>query len=198
MNKTIEIYNQKSLNFFNQYESVPAEKIHNSWINYIDKTDSVILDVGSGSGRDAQWLAKKGFKVVAVEPAENLRNLAIKHNNHKNITWLNDTLPKLKTTHQLDIKFDFILLSAVWMHISQDSRESAFKYMTNLLNRGGKLVISLRHGHSPDEREMHEVSLSEIKILAKKYSLKLITCQDDRDLLTRNGVKWEVVLLECS
>ncbi len=198
MNKTIHHYNLKSDDFFKQYESISAENIHNSWINYIDNTSGFALDIGAGSGRDALWLANMGFDVVAVEPAEKLRNLAKQHNHNENITWIDDSLLELKATYQLNIKFDLILLSAVWMHIPEISRKTAFNQIANLLSPSGKLVISLRHGLSPDEREMYKVSFSEISILAKKHSLKVIKHQDDSDKLQRGGINWETVLLEHS
>jgi protein-L-isoaspartate O-methyltransferase len=36
-------------------------------------SDLIALDVGSGAGRDAAWLASLGYDVVAVEPAAGMR-----------------------------------------------------------------------------------------------------------------------------
>ena len=84
ISKTINQYNQKATDFFNQYESEAAEIIHNSWASHLKGTDGLALDIGSGSGRDALWLAQKGYEVFAVEPAEKLRKLA-ETNHHANI-----------------------------------------------------------------------------------------------------------------
>ena len=38
--------------------------------------DSLALDIGAGSGRDAAWLASKGYEVVAVERSSGMRDEA--------------------------------------------------------------------------------------------------------------------------
>ncbi|MCU7833587.1 MAG: class I SAM-dependent methyltransferase, partial [gamma proteobacterium symbiont of Lucinoma myriamae] len=196
MNKTINHCNQKASDFFSQYESSNAETIHSSWIHHLNEKGGLALDVGSGSGRDALWLAKNGYEVFAVEPAESLRNLAKINNNHSKINWFDDTLPELKIIYRLNIKFNLILLSAVWMHIAESNRERVFRKIANLLKPGGKLVITLRHGISPDEREMYDVSFSEISNFAKSHALTIVTHQKDKDKLQRDEVKWEAVVLQ--
>lgn len=46
---------------------------------------------------------------------------------------INDSLPELKACYQLNLQFNIILLSAVWMHILPPERERAFRKITNLL-----------------------------------------------------------------
>ncbi len=82
MNKTINHYNQKASDFFNQYESQSAEEIHSSWSSHINTSEGLAFDIGAGSGRDALWLAKCGYTVYAVEPSEKLRTLAKAKNYH--------------------------------------------------------------------------------------------------------------------
>ena len=69
MNKTIDYYNQHSDSFKEQYLSKSAEEVHECWIEHLPSSGQA-LDVGAGVGRDALWLAKLGFDVVAVEPSE--------------------------------------------------------------------------------------------------------------------------------
>lgn len=197
MNKTINHYNQNATKFFNQYESEEAEEIHSSWAFHLDNSEGLALDIGTGSGRDALWLANNGNTVYAVEPSEKLRSLAKAKNYHPNITWFDDSLPELKTIYSLNIKFDLILLSAVWMHIPESSRDRAFRKVANLLKPGGKLVITLRHGISPDEREMHDVSFSEINNFAKSHALTVVTHKaDEDDKHERPDINWETVVLQ--
>jgi hypothetical protein len=49
------------------------------------------------------------------------------------ITWVEDALPKLEAITGLNQGYDFILLSAVWMHIAPEQRVSAFETLTQLL-----------------------------------------------------------------
>jgi len=197
MNRTIQYYNQHSSSLFKQYESVNAADIHNDWSHLIPDGDGLSLDIGAGSGRDANWLASQGFDVIAVEPSDNLRGLAKRQNGSAKVTWVNDTLPELKSIYRLNIKFDLILLSAVWMHIPESQRERAFRKISNLLKPGGKLVISLRHGTKTDDRDMYDVSFSQVLKYSQNHALTLLIHQkNDDDKLKRDNVSWETVVFQ--
>ncbi|WP_438863289.1 methyltransferase domain-containing protein [Neptunicella sp.] len=192
----ITYYSKQAESLSAQYDNVSFTDVHCDWLTHLpDK--GWALDVGAGSGRDAAYLANKGLSVVAVEPAEGMRSLARNKYPQLNIHWLDDTLPELQKVFALQIKFDLILLSAVWMHIAPSNRERAFRKLSTLLKPNGKLVISLRHGECHDERVMYEVTTSEQAQLASKFGLsyELATAQVTTDKLGRNDVNWETVVL---
>jgi SAM-dependent methyltransferase len=159
------------------------------------------LDIGAGSGRDARFLAQEGWSVVAVEPAAGMREVAQRYIANDNsiapILWLDDTLPELSKVFALDTKFDLILLSAVWMHLAPSSRERAFRKISSLLNANGKVIITLRHGESPDEREMHAVSTTELAKYANQFGLsyELLSLEPTDDAQARANVQWQTVML---
>ena len=64
-------------------------------------------DVGAGSGRDANWLAEKGWDVIAVEPAAAFRELA-EPGSHPRTSWIDDRLPGLSKLRRLDYRFDLV------------------------------------------------------------------------------------------
>jgi 2-polyprenyl-3-methyl-5-hydroxy-6-metoxy-1,4-benzoquinol methylase len=111
-NKTIHYYNTHSKEFKDQYLSTSAEKVHECWLTKLPKKGQA-LDAGAGVGRDALWLAEKGFDVIAVEPAKALREEGKKLTSHASVHWLDDQLPSLKKVEDLNMKYDLILLSAV-------------------------------------------------------------------------------------
>jgi protein-L-isoaspartate O-methyltransferase len=49
-----------------------------------------ILDIGSGSGRDAAYFAKQGHEVTAVEPVREMRLTAEKLHGKQRIRWIDD------------------------------------------------------------------------------------------------------------
>ena len=193
----INHYSEHADAFFNQYSSVDFEQVHKDWFEQLPN-QGVALDVGCGSGRDALYLANKGLTVVAVEPATSLLEKAKQHNNHANISWLSDQLPELNSVLNLQLKFDLILLSAVWMHIPQSHRERAFRKLSNLLKPNGKLIISLRFGDSPDKRLMYPVSADELSKLATQQGLTfkhIVSNYSLNDAFGRESVRWETVIL---
>ena len=194
--RNIYIYNKNAVSYSEQYNSVPFEQVHGQWLESVKLPDSGhALDIGSGSGRDAFALAQRGFDVVACEPAEKFLEIAKCNYPSPSITWLQDSLPSLDRIYKLDIKFDLILLSAVWMHIAPSDRARSFRKLSQLLKPNGMLIITLRHGSSPDDRSMFPVNLDELNGFARQQGLiESFADSDGTDQLKREEVSWETVI----
>jgi len=198
-------YNQHASLLAQQYLSKSFEDIHQGWFSYLAPVLSIsngrILDIGAGAGRDSCYLAQQGahnnIQVTAVEPAQALADIGKQQTKHLNVHWLTDSLPALDVVTKQEISFDLILLSAVWMHIPASDRPRAIRKLANLLKPGGKLVISLRHGPSGDERQMHQVCSDELTNLGKTAGLfPLHTSELETDKLGRGNVSWQTVVLQ--
>jgi 2-polyprenyl-3-methyl-5-hydroxy-6-metoxy-1,4-benzoquinol methylase len=195
MSKNIDYYDQNAEDLFAQYENTSFTAVHANWLHLLPKNGQ-ILDIGAGSGRDSAFMAKQGLYVTAVEPSENLRLLASNNHPSQNITWHDDTLPNLTNTLALNKKFDLILLSAVWMHLSEPERKTAMPILCSLLNPDASVVITLRHGKSVDARTMHAVSYDEIKLIldGSDFVCALLSKgHHNADTLGRENVSWQTV-----
>ena len=197
----MNIYHQNADAFVAQYESVSAEQVHQSWLHLLPSAGSAsfALDVGAGSGRDARFLVARGFQVVAVEPADNLRHAAMALANTDKIRWLADELPALPQVQALAQEFTLILLSAVWMHLTGEQRVASLQSLTQLLASAGLLVITLRHGSFSDGRVTHPVSATEIETFIRQHQLALkpVFVSDlNTDALGRGDVAWQTVVLK--
>jgi len=177
------------------YNALSFESVHGSWSKHWPKPDARVLDIGAGSGRDARWLANQGCEVFAVEPSNALRELGMQHTQSHDVTWLSDTLPALKHTLALGIRFDLILVSAVWMHIPQSQRDRAMCNLSNLLSANGELVITLRHGEFDDGRVSHGVSLDELSAIGANNHVIPVLATTDEDQLERADVWWQTMVL---
>ncbi|WP_179228722.1 class I SAM-dependent methyltransferase [Leptolyngbya ohadii] len=197
-------YEQNAASVILAYESLQAEVVHR-WLfglipNCLTKEStshrpSLVLDVGAGSGRDAAWLASLGHEVVAVEPAAAIREEGQRLHSNANIRWMDDRLPVLQNVHRLGMAFDFILLSAVWMHVPPAERSRAFRKLITLLKPGGLLAITLRHGTAAADRGIYEVTWEEIERLARDRGATIVRKVEDDDRLGRSDVSWTHVAL---
>jgi trans-aconitate methyltransferase len=91
---------------------------------------------------------------------------------------------------QLGASFDFILLSAVWMHLPELHRSQAFSRLIALLKPGGTLAMSLRKGPPNENRPgMHAVSEAEVEHLAGAHGATILRRINAADL-ERSEVSW--------
>ena len=186
-------YSQHAKKLYQDYMRLNAEDLHKNWIAYLPDRPGLACDIGAASGRDANWLARKGWDVIAVEPCAEFRELARK-SNHPDVSWLDDRLPSLDSLRKLGSRFDLILVSAVWMHIPPRQRQRAFRVISELLSPGGLLVISIRYDTNPAtnaERGFFAIDSGELTVLAKSRALDLVSRNRQEDLSARDGVDWE-------
>lgn len=96
MTDPIRGYNEQAESLATRYEQLRAEAVHSAFLDVLPGgPDRLALDIGAGSGRDAAWLSRLGFDVVAVEPARRMRETGeALHPGHR-IRWLDDRLPAL-------------------------------------------------------------------------------------------------------
>jgi len=118
-----DYYSDNADALFERYTALDFEKVHADLLPCLSDTPGAALDVGAGAGRDALALAKRGWEVVAVEPAQRLRQLGASHTKDHAVQWMDDQLPALEKVRALSERFNLILISAVWMYPLASDRE---------------------------------------------------------------------------
>jgi len=195
-NLTLNFYQKNNKKLTAQYNSINFESVHQDWLSFLPEKGALIADIGAGSGRDAIWLSNQGYEVISVEPIIEFYDQFKLNQKDKNIEWVIDSLPMLKKLEKYKNQISLMLLSAVWMHLTTEERITSFDTFSKLNKQNGLLIISLRHGNSPDERQMYPVSIEEIEILANKFDYQIKTVKQSDDQLSRKEVFWETVVLE--
>ncbi len=194
---TIDAYNRGFREFSAAYEAHGFADIHSGALPFLPTVPGIVLDVGAGSGRDANWFVSHGWDVVAVEPASLMRAEASRRYGAPAIRWLDDSLPALAAVHRLGLCFDLIWLSGVWMHVPPDDRPRALRKLATLLKPGGRLVVTLRHGPAPEDRPMWPVDANEVERLGLDMGLALrVATQRADDLDGRPDVQWQTIILD--
>ncbi|CAA0107976.1 Uncharacterised protein [Halioglobus japonicus] len=193
--KSTRYYNKNAAALATQYDAIASGDIHDIWKDHLPERNGLACDIGAGTGRDANWLASKGWDVIAVEPSSAMREHGMSRS-RPGVTWLDDSLPRLDKLRALGYRFNLILLSAVWMHIPESKRERAFRILSEMLAPSGVLVISLRYGTDAQEnteRVFYEVTASELLEYAKKRSIAVASQYRHADL-NRAHVSWETMV----
>lgn len=174
-----------------QYESISFADVHKRVMHLLPTVPCRVVDIGSGTGRDAAGFAAMGHRVVAVEPTAALRTRAAALHRSSRIEWLDDSLPNLACLAKRGDSFDVAMLTAVWMHLDKRQRRRAMPRVARLVRAGGTMILSLRHGPVPPGRRMFDVSAEETIQLAKAEGLSLILQLENQDsFFGRPGVSW--------
>ena len=181
-----------------QYESITFDEVHRELIHLLPSPPASVLDIGAGSGRDAAALARRGHRVVAVEPTGELRREGQRLHGALPIEWVDDHLPALDRLRQGGRRFDLVMLTAVWMHLELLEREEAMAAVASLVAVGGQVFMSLRHGPIPGGRRMFDVSAEETKSLAARHGLECKQHSSREDMLGRADVSWSFLALRTS
>jgi SAM-dependent methyltransferase len=195
MAKSIDWYDLHAHEVAPLYESIdPADSL--GWLpGMIQRRWSNVVDIGAGTGRDAAWLASLGHSVVAVEPSIRMRAIGRRAHSSPRIHWMTDHLPQLARVGRLNVKFDLVLLSAVWMHVEPIKRPFAFRQIAAVLDTNGIVVVTLRFGPVDSDRGMHPVSVDELKRLAGVNALTILNRNEGCDQLGRPEVRWIRVVI---
>ncbi len=125
----------------------------------VDLPAGTALDVGSGEGADAIWLASRGWEVTGVDVSQAALDRAAGHASDAGVqvTWRQ---ADVTTWDPAPAQFD--LVSAQYLHLSRPVREALHRRLAVAVRPGGTLLIVGRH---PDD-------------LAGRYSLpcRTTTC----------------------
>jgi SAM-dependent methyltransferase len=184
-------YTQYAEALAGRYELLEFDALYEDLLPVLPEPPGRAADIGAGSGRDAAALARRGYRVTAVEPVPEMRRIGARLHREE-LAWVADALPELGS---LEGTFDLLLLSAVWMHLDEDERPVAMERLAALLADGGRLVMTLRHGKPPRDRRMFDVSQEETLELAADHGLLPVYTGGGGDLLGRPGVRWSRLVL---
>lgn len=182
-----------------RWDEISFEEKFAQSLHLLPHDPSSILDIGSGTGVDAEVFASHGHNVVAVEPTEELRQYAIENRNPERIEWVDDGLPSLRSIAERGAVFDLITIIAVWMHLDPAERSQAMHVVASLLRPGGRIIMSLRYGPVPQGRRMFEVTPEETIGLAVAEGLQTVLKVESASVQAENrlaGVTWTHLAFE--
>lgn len=192
----LNYYNKNAKHLFGKYQSLNPDILHANWLKHLPLKSGLALDVGGGSGRDSNWLAKKGWEVIAVEPSKALMELGKKATKGYKVKWVDDSLPELSKLKMHRQSFSLILVNAVLMHLPQQLRDASIEKLSSLMTEGSVLIITLRQGPNPETRKFYEVSPDEIVRFAQKKGLQVEVNDTVPDRLGRDGVVWQTIIIK--
>ena len=146
-NITIETYE----NGITQYFESTDKEVTGEFKDYIDSflalvpQDAAILEIGSATGRDADYIESQGYTVTRTDVVEGFLDYQ-REQGH--------TVEKYDAiAGDLSKTFDLIIATAVFLHFDDEQFSQALHNTKRHLNPGGYFAISLKQGEGEEYSE---------------------------------------------
>ena len=152
------------------------------------KKGAKILDVGSGSGRDACYFKKQGYQVTALEPSKNLCREIRK-------VFPGEIVCSDIQNYRATERYDGIWACASLIHLQEEEVLCFFEKIDQYLNDNGMVYVSgkngIQTGEAEDGRYFLEFTEQLVeKILKVNEQLELERLWYTEDVNGRRGFRW--------
>jgi len=202
MNKTLSYYENNAKDLSKRYESAKLDNIHALLLDtFPPKT--YLLEIGSGSGRDASYMFGHGYDVLATDGSKEMITEAKSthpelDDNFKVIQLPSDLL-KFKNN-----SFDGVYSIATLMHLSKEEIAQSIESVAKILKNGGRFLFSVsierddidEAGKDNKGRHFTVMSEHEWVKLCEKYGFTLKQSVVNDDGLDRDGIVWLTCVME--
>jgi len=156
--KAIAEHNKAAHYFENEYQNLKKDYFQSAFIYgrkklevLLDRTldtleqKSRVLDIGCGTGEQMKLYRSRGFEVVGIEPAKEMRLLAQKNN--PGIQVINSVITDIPFA---DESFDFISAFEVLRYFHSADIQAAYRQMLRVLKPNGLLYFTMVNRYALD------------------------------------------------
>ncbi len=190
---TLEYYQSNAEAYFLDTAWVDPGELYKPFLELMPET-GVILDAGCGSGRDARFFMKQGFKVIAFDNSSQMVKLA------SDFTGLNCLHLSFENI-EFENKFDGIWACASLLHVRKKNMLNILKKFCAALKNRGIMYISYKYGNREYSREGRHFSDYDeqcfSELLKEITSFNLKKMWKTKDLRPgHENEKWLNILLE--
>lgn len=189
---TLNYYNEQAQSFIDDTSAVDFSEVRGQFLAFLAPGD-LILDFGSGSGRDAKAFMEMGYRVEATDGSEEICRLASEQ--------LGIPVRRL-LFNELDEKdkYEGIWACASILHVPKAELPEIFIKMRDALKMQGIIYSSFKYGAFEGERggryfsDFTEETLKELVDKAGGFSIeKMWITKDVRE--GRESEKWLNIIL---
>jgi len=164
--------------------TIPISRVRNKVVNFADaKSGSKILDVATGTGKQAFAFAKKGYDVIGIDLSEAMLKVANRKNKHGNVKFEVADATNLPFE---DNSFDVSCVSFALHDMPLNIREKVLKEMVRVTKPEGMIVIV--DYALPKNRVSRFLIYHFVKLYEREYYLKFIN-SDFEALLRTSGIE---------
>jgi SAM-dependent methyltransferase len=197
--KALAGYAQAAESLLPAFERIDPAELYAAVAEFFPPPPATAIDIGAGSGRDAAWLARAGYDVLAVEPVAAFRAHGRRACEGLRVRWVADRLPDLATVRHDGPRVRLAIGSAVWQHLEPEAQIRAIGSLAAILEVGGRAVVSLRRGPGASSRPVFPCDQRALVEAAARSGSRLVHRVERPSVQagTRaRGVTWTWLVLE--
>ena len=143
---TLNYYDKNAVEFACQTVSIDMHDLYELFLNQLpQRSTQSILDVGCGSGRDANYFAKQGYNVTAIDASAELIQWARQHHISSRITWYDLDFSSIEK-HPWKNKFTGIWACASLLHVPFLKLPFIINSLLETLADEGVMYLSFKYG----------------------------------------------------
>lgn len=195
---TIRFYDDYVDSIVKRYESAEMSIVHfllKKWLPIKGR----ILEIGCGSGRDAEFMSSiLGLNVVATDGSgEMLKRASELHPPNDSLSYIKASFPLERSHELLNSRFDAIVSLAMIMHLPDHELFDFAFQIKEMIKPGGVFICSFcfeREDNHSDLRLYVKREATEIQLLFERLGFCLIKKENNEDALGRK-TKWVTLIL---
>lgn len=195
---------EKTLNYYDEHAKEWAEAHHgfdeeSFWKDWMEKLHKLlpngkVLEIGSGSGKDASNLLRLGYEYIGTDASKGLLEVAKRRS--PNGVFKNIRVQDLKDNFN-ENEFDGFWTAATLLHVPKDEIDQSLQNIHFVVRDGGIGFISVKQGEGESEdvetgRLFSYYSQDEFTDVLKRNGLEIL----EKDILTKEPKTWLVYLLK--
>lgn len=195
--QTQQFYDNHSHDLIERYNSADMSELHQLLAKHIP-SNSKIIDIGFGSGRDLAFLQSKGHDIYGIDPVGafviQAQHSFMDIREHFRVgSFLSSDIP----SDWLN-SFDSVISIAVWMHLKAHERPKAIETIKALVKPNGIVILSFSLGgrDSDDGRHFEPLELQAVIDEFNDAGFSLMESVCTQDSLGRDTIEWATVVLK--
>jgi len=197
--RTLDYYERNAPEIAAGYESVEMRRTLHGISGYLPE-GAALLEIGTGSGRDAAWLLEQGFSVTGIDGSRRMIGEAVSRHPE-----LHDRIRHCVLPDPLPFpaeRFDGVLSLATIMHLREETIPPVLGEINRVLRPGGLAALSVsveRSGLSErgeDSRGRHftVLSVAAWRRLLGSAGFEMVRDWANPDATGRPGVSWATLI----
>lgn len=150
--KTLSYYDNNAEEWAKAHHGFEPESFWKDWMKKLHKLlpSGKVLEIGSGTGKDASNLITLGYDYVGTDASKGLLKIAQERN--PNADFKNLRVQDLKDNFN-ENEFDGFWTAATLLHIPKDEIEDSLQNIHTVVKNGGIGFISIKQGEGELEDE---------------------------------------------